>query len=156
MSDPKSEIELGTLSVATMERDGRELMEAHWVEIASDPTVPLDPDWDAYYALEKSGKLMSIGAWVGGKLAGYFVGFVLDPHPHYKSWSVVHNDIFYVKPEHRGGRVAASITRLAKVTAKGLGLDGIVWHCKPDTVMHSLMDRSPKHRLWEHTYVQEI
>ena len=156
MSDPSGDVVVGHLSVDEMRREGEALMFAHWEEIASDKAVPLDPDWGKYAQLEDAGALMSVGARIDGELVGYFVGFIIDPHPHYRSWSVVHNDIFYVKPEHRGGRVAAMLTRWAKSIAKSRGLKGIVWHCKPDTEMHSLMDRSPKHRLWEHTYVQEI
>jgi len=50
------------------------LIQQHWQEIAMHKSkIKLNPNWDAYEALEASGQLSIFTARLKGKLVGYFV-----------------------------------------------------------------------------------
>lgn len=75
---------------------------AHWDELALDKDkVPLDPQYDVYLQRHRQGQVLLIVGRSAGKLAGYFVGFVV-PGLHYKTCLTLTMDIFYVLPEFRG------------------------------------------------------
>lgn len=80
------------------------LFHEHWREIALNPDIPLDPDFDRYLAYEGAGILHILTARVSdtGRLVGY-IFCTIGPHLHYASsrWCVV--DMFWLAPEHRVG-----------------------------------------------------
>ena len=152
----KEELVVAGLSVDQMRLDGLALMEDHWREIATNKDLPLEPDWDAYYHLEKMGKLLSLGAWAGSELVGYFVGIYVPKGLHYQAWSYVQNDIFYVAPPYRGKMVAGRLIRTARLLSTAKGMTCIIWHCKPGTEMDVMLSRSDRYSLKEHVYYQEL
>jgi len=75
----------------------------HWKEIAlNQDTVPLDPDWDRYYAQALAGVLQTLTARVDGKLVGY-VFALAGPHLHYNSTLFAVTDMFWLDPLYRRG-----------------------------------------------------
>lgn len=87
------------------------LFKRHWQEIALDQEfVPLDPDWDLYYAMEVAGKLHILTArkevttnkTMPTDLVGYIFNLV-GGHLHYNSTKFAHTEMFWLAPEFRKG-----------------------------------------------------
>jgi hypothetical protein len=79
------------------------LFKRHWREIALDQkSIPLDPDWDCYFALDMRGILHVLTARSGKTLVGYIFNLV-GPHNHYASTRFAHTEMFWLAPEHRKG-----------------------------------------------------
>jgi GNAT superfamily N-acetyltransferase len=82
--------------------DIRPLLRDHWQELATYHDVPLDPDFDAYAAMEKAGRLRIFTVRGEGNqpLVGYAIYFV-SPHHHYKMTKWAISDIILIVAEHR-------------------------------------------------------
>lgn len=95
----------------------------HYQELAlNQDKVPLDPQYDIYLAREDAGELMFMVVRENGALIGYFIGFVA-PGLHYRTCLTLTMDIFFVTPEHRGGRIGYSLFRAVEDEAKNRGVD---------------------------------
>lgn len=82
--------------------EAKQVFPSHWDELAlNKDKVPLDPQYEVYEERERQGQLFLLVGRDGGKLAGYFVGFVA-PGLHYKTCLTLTMDLFYVLPEYRG------------------------------------------------------
>lgn len=87
----------------------------HWEELAlNKDKVPLRPNYDLYLKLDAAGEVLFVSVRKGGKLIGYFVGFV-RPHLHYQTCLTLGMDIFYIDPEHRDGSPKAGIRLFREV-----------------------------------------
>jgi hypothetical protein len=64
--------------------------------------VPLDPDFNAYAALDHVGQLQVITVRSDGDLVGYHTSIV-RPHLHYKGTLHAQVDLYYLHPEFRRG-----------------------------------------------------
>lgn len=98
------------------------LWQAHYDEIAEDKgAIPLDPDWPKYLHFDAGGFLVIITARKAGALIGYAFA-VLDTHLHYRSTLFAMLDLYYLKPEHRGGRTALRLFEAleAALVARGV------------------------------------
>lgn len=79
------------------------LFKCHWKEIAlNQEHIPLDPDWDRYFALDLAGILRCLTVRDGTTLVGYIFFFVF-PHLHYASSCWAQSDIFWLDPLYREG-----------------------------------------------------
>lgn len=90
-----------------------QLLARHFEEIAFYPDIVLEPDWEAYALLEGAGKLRIFTVRVRGELVGYCV-FLLMHNLHYKSSHQAKQDILFVLPEHRSGRIGAHLILFAE------------------------------------------
>ena len=83
--------------------DIRPLLQEHWRELATYHDIPLDPDFEAYRAMEKAGRLRIYTVRVEGnsRLVAYAIYFV-SPHHHYQTTKWAVSDIILVVTEHRG------------------------------------------------------
>lgn len=80
------------------------LLPGHYDELALDKeSVPLDPQYDIYFAREDRGELLYMTLREDSRLVGYFIGFIA-PGLHYRTCLTCTMDIFYVHPDHRNGR----------------------------------------------------
>lgn len=79
------------------------LLALHWREVAiHQDAIPLDPDVDAYRAMQDAGQLCSIIARHEGRIVGYYVSIV-RPHLHYRTTLHAFTDVYYLLPEYRDG-----------------------------------------------------
>lgn len=80
------------------------LFKKHWREVAFDQeSVPLDPDWDYYFAVDERQLLHILTARApNGKLAGYIFN-VVGSHNHYKSTRFANTEMFWLHPYFRKG-----------------------------------------------------
>lgn len=82
--------------------EAKPLLQRHWEELAlNKESVPLDPDWRRYAALEAQGQLSVVTVRANGKLVGYS-WMVVQPGLHYRGCLEARMDIFWLAPEHRG------------------------------------------------------
>lgn len=83
-------------------RDLPPLFERHWQELGTHKDeIPLDPDWDRYFALAQVGTLRVRTARVDGVLAGYIFNMV-GPHLHYRSTLHAEIEMFWLDTAYRG------------------------------------------------------
>ncbi len=104
-------------------RDAKPLMERHWQEIALDKQfIPLSLNEQKYVDMEKSGILHVLSARHDGKLAGYFIAFVM-PHIHYQdSGLMAFTDIYFMAPEFRKGTAGVRLFVEAEISLQLRGV----------------------------------
>lgn len=101
------------------------LLPVHWEELAlNKDEVPLDPQYDKYFAAENSGGLLYVTLREQGELAGYFIGFI-SPGLHYKTCLTCQMDIFYVYPTFRGNGGGFTLFNFVEKELKKRGVDKI-------------------------------
>ena len=99
-----------------------DLIAAHWVEIAVWPDIPLDPDWSGYENLEKAGMLVIYTVRnETNQLVGYAV-FFMRKHLHYKGHSWAANDIIWVHPEYRDGKIGTNLVQFWEQDLQARGI----------------------------------
>lgn len=115
--------------VENFERTSEELaavLPGHYRELAlNQDKVPLDPDWQKYFAIEREGGLLFVAGREHGELVAYFIGFVRT-HIHYKTTLGLMMDIFYVLPEHRGDGTGFKLFRFVEEQARARGVKSMV------------------------------
>jgi hypothetical protein len=90
-------------TLATSRDEALPLLERHYEEIAQFKSVQkLDPDWDAYEALQRAGKLWVMTARDNGVLVGYIV-MIVTTDMHYRKLLRAVEDIHFILPEYRKG-----------------------------------------------------
>jgi GNAT superfamily N-acetyltransferase len=90
-----------------------QLLERHWQEVAFYKDVPLEPDWELYQVTESIGRLRIFTARIAGEFVGY-AAFLLNRNAHYKSSWQAAQDVIFVVPEHRNGRLGAHLVLFAE------------------------------------------
>ena len=119
--------------------DIKVLIESHWEEAEPNKDkIKLNPDWDAYYALQEQGKLNIFTARDEGVLVGYFVVFVAQ-HLHYKDHLFANNDLVYLKPSHRKGFTGIKLIKFAESCLKEDGVSVLLVSTKNHKPFHKLM-----------------
>jgi GNAT superfamily N-acetyltransferase len=114
-----------------------DILAAHWREIAVWQDIPLDPDWAAYESLEKLGMLVIYTVRTDDKkLVGYAV-FLIRKNIHYKNHSWAANDIVFVHPDYRDGRIGRRLVRFWEQDLKARGIHVVHVNVK---VAHPALD----------------
>ncbi len=127
--------------------EARDLLYAHYLEVAVNQDIPLDPDTDFYHSAEKLGLLATYTARDDGKIVGYSLYFFRPRHPHYRvGWAT--NDIIYVTPECRRQGVANDLLEFAEAGLKKLGAAVVHTDAKTE---HPELGRLLKSRKYRHT-----
>ena len=109
----------------------RPLLRLHFMEISFYPDIPLDPDFGRYRRAESAGQLRIYTARSGHELVGYAI-FAIDWAPHYKGSLQAIQDIMYVSPPHRGGRIGMKLIRHCERELQAEGVQVIRHHVKAD------------------------
>lgn len=110
------------------------LWQRHYDEKVDDRSLtPFDPDWERYALLDQIGKLLILTARdEAGALVGYLMAFV-DTHLHFKGTTFATVDVFWLAPEHRGGRTALRMLKASEELFRFAGAQIVVqheWHAK--------------------------
>ncbi len=118
------------------------LLAAHWDEIARNKQlVVLKPDAERYRLLEQAGALLTIGAFdENDKMVAYSVNFI-GHHLHYADLVYAENDVLFLAPAHRKGRLGLRLIKETEQRAKARGARMMVWHAKQDTSLERLLPR---------------
>jgi len=135
----KTEIRLAT--VDEMLAEATTLFEEHYKEIARNKEVmKLKPDETTYRQMEEMRKIFILSARQNDVLIGYSVNFVTN-HLHYADLKLAQNDLLFISKEQRGGRVGLKLIRETEKHATLLGCKLMLWHCKENTTLSSLLPR---------------
>lgn len=117
------------------------LLEEHWQESARNKSLMvLKPDVAKYKAMEDSGALLSLIAYVDDRIVGYSVNFLI-PHLHYADLMVCSNDVLFVSKEHRESPLGLKLIRDTKRLAKARGAGLMLWHAKEGTALANLLPK---------------
>lgn len=106
------------------------LLAAHWREIAHYPDIPLDPDKDRYLQIEQAGIVRAFTARTASwRLVGYSVFFVV-PSLHYRQSLQANQDVIYVEPAMRSGRVGLGLIQFGDACLRNEGVQLVHQHQK--------------------------
>lgn len=98
------------------------LFTEHWRELAlNKDAVPLDPDWDRFYALDVQGILRVLTVRVEGALAGYAF-LLVGPHLHYRSTLWGNVDMYWLDPVVRQGWTGVRLFKTLIRDARAMGV----------------------------------
>jgi GNAT superfamily N-acetyltransferase len=114
------------------------LLVRHWKEIAKYPDIPLKPDWIKYQRLEDSGNLRIYTVRDCGGLVGYAL-FLVDRGLHYDV-RMATQDILFLLPEYRKGRIGVNLIRYAEQRLKSEGVDLVLHHVKTTNQVGRLLE----------------
>ena len=123
------------------------LWPAHWEEVALNrDKIPLDPDFDAYGAMQNAGMLHIVVARKEGAVVGYHFTIV-KPHLHYRRSLSGFTDIYYIAPDHRTGRTPLRLFQFVEKTLKARGVEKLFTGTKTS------LDAGPlfEHMGWKET-----
>jgi len=105
------------------------LFSLHYEELCVTKDFPLIPDYDAYKKLADAGMLRCITVRADDEVIGYAI-FIIQPHLHYMTCKTAFEDIYYIRPDFRKGRVGIRLFKYAEEVLKGIGVNRIIMHTK--------------------------
>lgn len=105
------------------------LLENHWAEIAHYPDIPVGVDYDAYLRIEAKGALRIYTIRVGIELVGYAL-FTVNHSLHYSSSLQARQDVLYLDPTYRRGRVGWKFIAWCDTQLKAEGVQVVHQHAK--------------------------
>ena len=115
-------LKIAVETLADVKEECGDLIAAHWVEIAVWPDISLDPDWSGYENLEKAGMLVIYTVRnETNQLVGYAV-FFMRKHLHYKGHSWAANDIVWVHPDYRDGKIGTNLVQFWEQDLQARGI----------------------------------
>lgn len=120
--------------------EAKPLLQEHWQEVATYKDIPLDPDYTAYFYLEKIGILKCFSARDDdGTLFGYAVFFIKN-HLHYQKSLCAVQDIIYIDPDRRGRGIL--FLRWCDEELAKLGVQIVTHHVKATHNFGPALERS--------------
>jgi hypothetical protein len=112
------------------QEDFRPFVMQHWNELGlTKEDVPIDFDWERFFAQDRQGKLHTVTVRKDGALVGYHITF-LGSHPHYRSTLHGMVDLYYLVPDLRKGRTGMKMFKFAEEKLKELGVVKVYTGCK--------------------------
>jgi hypothetical protein len=130
-----------TESLSEARPDLEMILPLHWEEIARDKEIiKLDPDWEAYEALDRAGQFFMMFCRIDGKMVGYHICFI-RPHLHYRKSLSAITDIFYLLPEFRAGRTGIQLFVESEKALKARGVQKIFLGCKVSKDLTPLFEK---------------
>ena len=111
-------------SLASCLEEAKPILEEHWKEITVYRDIPLDPEYDLYETLEKTGSLAIYTIRVQGELVGYSVYFVRR-HLHYRNHVWANNDILLVRKPYRNFGIGKQLLDFVENDLRSRGVNVI-------------------------------
>lgn len=96
--------------------------------------IPLDPDFDKFYALDVQGILRVLTVRLDKVLVGYAF-LLVGPHLHYKSTTWGHVDMYWLDPVARTGWTGVHLFKILIRDARAMGAANLTLATK-----HHFMD----------------
>lgn len=138
---PPTQIAFKIESLGLVREDILRLIDLHYEEVAQFKTVQkLDPDWDMYEAMERSGRLWVMTVRDHGTLVGYIV-MIVSRALHYKTLLMASEDIHYLLPEYRKGLTGYRLIANAKRAMQEKGCKLMLMRCKAEKSHAALFER---------------
>lgn len=104
------------------------LLEDHWAEIAHYPDIPVAVNYEAYLKIEARGSLR-IFTVRAPQLVGYAI-FTVNHSLHYSSSLQARQDVLYLDPCYRKGRVGLAFIRWCDTQLQAEGVQVVFHHQK--------------------------
>lgn len=104
----------------------------HFAELASDPSIPLNPDYDTYNRLADAGIIHVVTVRNDSNLIGYHIAMVY-PHLHYAQSLTAHTDIYYIAKPYRKGYTGIRLFKFVEDDLKSFGVGRIYTSTKTDS-----------------------
>jgi GNAT superfamily N-acetyltransferase len=137
----KPEITYQVETLAATRDEALPLLDRHYEEIAQFKDVQkLDPDWETYEALERTGKLWVMTVRDRGSMVGYIV-MVINRNLHYKQLMMATEDIHFLLPAYRKGLIGYRMLAKAKEAMKARGCRMAAMRCKAGMSHAPLFER---------------
>lgn len=130
------------------------LLFAHWEEIATWSDIPMDPDREAYEAIEDAGLLRLYTARNAQGLVGY-AAYVVRTHLHYRGSVQAVQDVVYLRPEYRQGRIGQKLLEAADADLASEGVQVVFQHVKLAHNFGPLLERLGYEHL-ENVYARRL
>lgn len=112
--------------------------------------IPLAPDWEKYYALERAGGLFLMSLREKGRLVGYWISFC-GQGLHYAKNILADMDIWFLDESHRGGVASLVLGRAVQRELRRRGaclwLVGEKLH-RPAGRLYESLGFQPVERYW--------
>lgn len=105
------------------------LLERHWREVAYYDDIPLSPEWATYEFAARQGILRVFTVRIDDKLVGYTV-FIVRPNIHYSSCVQATEDLLFVAPEYRKGRLGMQLIQYSDAELAKEGVQVVTRHVK--------------------------
>lgn len=105
------------------------LFPLHYDELCVTKDFPLTPDYDAYKRLADAGMLRCVTVRADEEMIGYAI-FIVQPHLHYMTCKTAFEDIYYIRPDFRKGRVGIRLFKYAEEVLQRIGVNRIIMHTK--------------------------
>jgi GNAT superfamily N-acetyltransferase len=125
----------------------------HYEELTVSKNFHLDPDYERYAKLAKSGILKLITCRTEYELIGYVI-MMVGPTLHYKTCIVAHEDIYFLRKEYRKGRIGITLFKFVESEMKKIGVDRIVMGTKTYSDNSKLFEYLG-YRFYEKLYTKE-
>jgi GNAT superfamily N-acetyltransferase len=118
------------------------LLRLHKDEVAHYQDIELDPDIEAYNRAEELGMVRVFTVRTDGKLIGYIAYFV-RPNMHYRKSLQAVQDVLFLHPDYRRGRVGMELIAFADRRLAEEGVQATYQHvkCKPGLNFGPLLER---------------
>lgn len=131
------------------------LLVKHYEEVALyQDRIDLDPDYEAYSALQESGILKVYTMRKDEELFGYNIFFVRT-HPHYASTVWAANDVVYIDPAYRHTEHTPGFFQWCEDQLRVDGAQVITYHMKVMKSFATLMNHLDMDHA-EHIYTKYI
>lgn len=129
------------------------LFEQHYLEISHFQDVPLDPNFEAYLAMEASGALrIYVAREEDGEILGYSAYIILRS-PHYRTMVQAMQDVLFIRKEHRGfGRDFLS---WCEEQLKADGVSALATHVHVKHDFGKMLERLGYEK-FEHNYIKRL
>jgi len=107
----------------------QELFPLHYEELCVTKDYPLSPNYEQYKRLAECGMLKCVIVTHDEKVIGYVL-FLVHKHLHYSTCMTAFEDIYWLHPEYRKGRIGIRMFQYAEKMLKAFGVNRIVMHTK--------------------------
>ncbi len=141
-------------SSATVIDEIKPLLEAHYAEIAHYKDIPINCDFDAYLRLEAAGRLRIYGIRVDAILIGYAI-FTVAKSLHYSGSLQAHQDVLYLDPAYRKGRVGLRFIQFCDSQLQADGVQVVFHHVKAAHNFGPMLERMG-YELIDHIYGRRL
>ena len=133
-----------------------DLLKLHYAEIAPMKDLfRLNPDLITYRKLELMGILYIITARDDGRLVGY-VSLIVKEHLHYKDVLMATDDIHFLHPDYRHGRVGIEMLLFAEKQMKTLGVKVMALRAKKASGHDPLYERLLGYEAMDVVYLKRL
>lgn len=113
----------------------------HYDEIAQFKEISaIKPLWERYLQIEEAGNLIALVAKDADHVIGYSITFLMK-NMHYGDLKFAQNDLLYLRPEYRKGKLGLKLMEATILCAKDHGAKLMVWHAKKNTALDALLPR---------------